>query len=251
MYSIRFTVKSPFIIIYYYSVLLKKYIKNKGGNENSVHPKLFSDRSSSEFMADMYIFVTQRLVVFDRTAGRNERLRHGKAYPLESGGSVVFMLTDGGHTRLRRLSADNVLVYEKDLVESGMYSINKQFIRKTSQSAKITRAMNTRIRQQNFASRITVVEWEDQESPVRVVIKIKSERYLYTPEYVIFVKPSLADYKSIDHVVDLFKKIEKIEMGVIIYDLGYLNNGGATVELTEDFIKMAEIIQQRDNAQEA
>lgn len=195
-------------------------------------------------MADMFIFVSQRLVVFNRTAGDNSRVSFGKVYPLETGGSVVFTVNDDGSVRVRRNSQDNVLVYEKDITESGMYVINPSFIRTLPASPKVMRVLHNRVRDHASQFKVQITETDKVES-FRLSMYIKKNGFVREPKFVVYVNPNELTFEDVDSIVELFNNMKEVDMDVLIYRLDFFKHDGALVKVDSKFFKTYKILADR------
>ena len=165
------------------------------------------------------------------------------------GGYVTISSTSKGTITVRRYSQDDVLEYEKELVESGMYVITASFVQRLPRSAKVIRILHNRLRDNLKKAQYQIIEQKEIKKPYYMQLFSKHERGVLDTTIVVRVNPETLSISDIDEIVSIVEEFNKIEIREVIHHFRPDVEEGLMVELNSEFIWAAQYYQRIENEQ--
>lgn len=193
-------------------------------------------------MSNLFIFVSRNFVVYDRTAGRNNRMELNKKYRVVQG-SVSISVSPAGTIKLKRFSQGDVLEYDKEIVEPGMYVVTPVFVQALPTTKKEERILYNRLRDNLENMPFMIHHAEGLSAPYTLNLHVQQDKMLFKSVLQVHINPEKLSVVDIDEILDIVGELNKINIRLAIY-LGYksidIRNGqGHIFPLDINFLRKA------------
>lgn len=196
-------------------------------------------------MNNLFIFVTKKGAIYDRTAGKNVRLKFNHRYPLVNG-SVEIIYSEG-KTTLRRYSLNDNLGYEKELVEPGMYIVTPVFSQLLPKTAKEVRILYNRVKNVINGAKFKIEEKDDLEEPYMIRLLLKRERGMINATFYVDINPYTISIVDIDEIVTLIENTAELNFALIIARMA--ESDMSIIRINERFVKVAKQLERSTKVQ--
>lgn len=166
---------------------------------------------------NLFIFISQRFIPFDRTAGRNIRMKFNEKYRVVQG-SVSLSISKQGTIIVKRFSQGDVLEYEKEIAEPGMYVVTSVFTQQLPDTEKMHRALYNRLRDKLRETELSyklIPNGSEEQHNLALHIEL-DKMWLKETLYVNFNPKNLTTV-DLDEIVELTDKILKNEFRPAVY----------------------------------
>lgn len=178
-------------------------------------------------------------------------MKLGKKYRVVQG-TVMLSVTTQGTILVKRFSQDDILEYEKELVEPGMYVVTPVFTQLLPETAKQIRALYNRLRDNLKNAQFRILEDDTAEKPYYMQLFAKQDHMMLKLEVIVRANPKLLSLVDIDEIEEIAQELSTIDLESIVYYHDAELHNGLILPLDKSFIHDARtILRLRDGQQEA
>lgn len=186
----------------------------------------------------LFINVTSKLYVYDRTGGRNEKIIYNKPHTIDDN-MVQFIRLNNDTVLVNRFTKEGKLLFSKEIKEPGNYVISKIHLQKLPKLSKEVCSLYNKLKT-IYKCRFKIDVDNTIEEPYLIRLKTWVEYGRIRSRFSIKVRDDAPSQEVISEVFDLMEKSSKINLRAVI---AYYHTGTSVdslfITINEEFIDMA------------
>ncbi|ERI07183.1 hypothetical protein [Aneurinibacillus aneurinilyticus] len=186
----------------------------------------------------LFINVTPKLYVYDRTGGRNEKIIYNKPHTIDDN-MVQFIRLNNDTVLVNRFTKEGKLLFSKEIKEPGNYVISKIHLQKLPKLSKEVCSLYNKLKT-IYKCRFKIDVDNTIEEPYLIRLKTWVEYGRIRSRFSIKVRDDAPSQEVISEVFDLMEKSSKINLRAVI---AYYHTGTSVdslfITINEEFIDMA------------